>query len=54
MVAASTAQVPPVSPVTIDDQVQATRVAIYLGGVARGPAGTGEVYWRIEFDSKFL
>jgi len=40
--------------VTIDDQVQATRVAIYLGVVARGPAGTGEVYWRIEFDSKFL
>ena len=47
----STAQVPPV---TIDDQVQATRVAIYLGVVARGSVGTGEVYWRIEFDLKFL
>ena len=42
------------TPVTIDDQVEAARVAIYLGVVARGPAGTGEVYWRIEFDSKFL
>ena len=47
-------QVPPVPPLTIDDQTQATRVAIDLGVVARGPVGTGEVYWRVEFDSKFL
>ena len=40
-------------PVPIDDQVQATRVAIDLGVVARGPGGTCEVYWRVEFDSKF-
>ena len=39
---------------TVDGQVQATRVAIYLGVVARGLAGTDEVYCRIEFDSKFL
>ncbi len=39
---------------TIDGQAQATRVAIYFGVVARGTAGIGEVYWRIEFDSKFL
>ena len=48
VVITSTVQLPPV---TIDDQVPA---AIYLGVVARGPADAVEVYWRVEFDSKFL
>ena len=40
------------APVTIDDQVQALRVAIDLGVVQRRPAGTGEVYWFIQFDAQ--
>ena len=35
------------SPETINDQVQALRVAIDLGIVQRRPAGAGEVYWFI-------
>ena len=42
------------TPVTIDDQVQTTRVAIDLGVVRWRPAGAVEVYWGVEFDSKFL
>ena len=39
------------SPETIDDQVQALRVAIDLGVVQRLPAGAVEVYWFVQFDA---
>jgi len=39
-------------PVTIDDQLQATRVAIDLGVVHRRPTGAGEIYWCVEFGPK--
>jgi len=42
------------TPETIDDQVQALRVAIDLGVVQRRPAGASEVYWFIQFDAKAL
>ena len=42
------------APVTIDDQVQATRVAIYLGVMQRRPTGAVEIYWFIQFDAQVL
>ena len=40
------------APVTIDDQVQAVRVAIYLGVVQRRPAGAVDVFWFVQFDAQ--
>ena len=42
------------APAPIDDQEQATRVAIDLGVVARGPASTSGVNWCVQFDTKAL
>jgi hypothetical protein len=42
------------TPVPVNDQVQATRVAPDLGVMLRRPAGAIEVYWGIEFDAKAL
>jgi len=42
------------TPVTIDDQVQTTRVSIDLSIVRWRPAGAVEVYWFVEFDSEIL
>ena len=42
------------TPVTIDDQVQAARIAIDLGLVQRRPAGAGEIYWFGQFDTQAL
>ena len=39
------------APVTIDDQVQATRVAPDLYVMQRRPAGAVEIYWFIQFDA---
>ena len=40
------------APVTIDDQVQATRVTFHLGVVQRRPAGAVKIYWLIQFDAQ--
>ena len=39
---------------TIDDQVQATRVTIDLGVVQRRPTGAVELYWFVRFDIQAL